>query len=136
VNLGERSVTMRVTVYDADGNRILRDAPFVLPPLGHFQDRLPVEVDRGSIEFLITDPSASAVVFPYSSTIDQLSGDPTYQTPVLLASPRSIYGKKAVVPEAVGKKITIETARAIRANFGPASEARLTRTDSGLRIQK
>ena len=35
-----------------------------------------------------------AVVFPYAATIDQLSGDPTYHNPTLLASPGAIYSKK------------------------------------------
>jgi hypothetical protein len=115
VNLGRTSVVMRVTVYDYDGNTILKNAPFTVPPMGHVQDRLPVEVDRGSVEFFVDDPTLDAVVFPYVSTIDQLSGDPRYQTPALLASARYLYGKKATVaPDAVGRKITIDDARPVR----------------------
>lgn len=135
LNLSERSVRMLVTVFDADGRTMLRDAPFTIPPYAHFQDRLPIEVDRGSIEFILDDPAQSAVVFPYTSTIDQLSGDPTYQSPVLLASPRAIYGKRAVAaPAAVGKKITIADARAARATFGQSRLVSLVRTENGLRI--
>lgn len=115
VNLGRSSVKMRVNIYDYDGNTVLRDVPFTIPPLGHVQDPLPVELDRGSLEFFIDDPTQDAVVFPYTSTIDQLSGDPTYQTPTLLASAKYLYGKKAVDPTAVGKKIDLDTARAARA---------------------
>ena len=136
VNLGDRSVVMRVTVFDADGFRLLNQAPFTIPPFGHFQDRLPVEVDRGSIEFFLDDPSQEAVVFPYSSTIDQLSGDPTYQSPVLLASPGAIYSKRAIAQEALGKKITIETARAAIAKAGLPVRARLTRQENGYRISR
>lgn len=114
VNLGRTSVVMRVSVYDFDGNTIVKNAPFTVPPLGHIQDRLPVEVDRGTVEFFVDDPSKEAVVFPYVSTIDQLSGDPRYQTPVLLATAKFLYGKKAVAADAVGRKITVNDARAVR----------------------
>jgi hypothetical protein len=118
VNLGRRSVVMTVTVYDAHGNR-LNQSPFTVPPLGHVQDVLPVQVDRGSIEFWIDDPSQEAVVFPYTSTIDQLSGDPTYQFPTLLASPHTLFGKKGlattVATQNPGRRIDNAAARAIRA---------------------
>jgi hypothetical protein len=118
VNLGRQSVTMLVTVYDYNGKTILNKAPFVIPPVGHLQDPLPVEVDRGSIEFFVKDSSQTAVVFPYVSTIDQLSGDPMYQTPTLLASAGSLFGKsasaKAAALLAPGKKIDTNLARSIR----------------------
>ena len=113
-NLGRSSIVMRVNVYDYNGNTILKNAPFTIPPLGHFQDRLPIEVDRGSIEFFIDDAAQQAVVFPYISTIDQLSGDPTFQTPTLLASTKVLFGKSAVVPTSIGKKITTDDARVVR----------------------
>ena len=112
---------MRVSVYDAAGHTLLDRAPFTVPPLGHIQDRLPVSVDKGSVEFWIEDPCVSnaanaAVVFPYTSTIDQLSGDPTYQTPTLLASAKTLFGKAAIQqPTAIGTKITNEIARRVRA---------------------
>lgn len=117
VNLARRSVTMRVNVYDFDGRTILKNAPFTIPPLGHVQDRLPIEVDRGAIEFFVDDPSLTAVVFPYASTIDALSGDPTYQTPTLLASAKTIYGKRAISAAALtapGKRIDTAIARSVR----------------------
>ena len=113
VNLSRNNIIMRVTVYDVDGRTILKDAPFSIPPFGHFQDRLPVAVDRGSIEFFVDDPTQEAVVFPYTSTIDQLSGDPSYQSPPLLATAGFLFGKKALVAT-VGKKITSADARAAR----------------------
>jgi hypothetical protein len=118
VNLGRFSVTMRVSVYDEDGRTILNRAPFNIPPLAHFQDRLPIQVENGSIEFFVDDPNLDAVVFPYTSTIDQLSGDPTYQSPTLLASPSVLFGKGKVkaVQAAVnpGKKIELAFARQVR----------------------
>jgi len=118
VNLGRSNVTMRVTVYDYDGNTVRSNMPFILPPLGHLQQQLPVEVDSGSVEFFLDDPSGEAVVFPYVSVIDQISGDPSYQTPILLASAKGLYGKKAAAMRTadVGKKLDIEIARGVRAN--------------------
>ncbi len=117
VNLGRNSIVMRVTVYDYDGNTVLKNAPFTVPPLGHIQDRLPVEVDRGSIEFFVDDKTLDGVVFPYTSTIDQLSGDPTFQTPTLLASARVLFPKKsakAMAPTSIGRKIGSAEARVVR----------------------
>ena len=117
VNLGRCDVTMYVTVFDEDGNTVLKNAPFVIPPMGHLQDRLPVTIDRGTVEFYIDDPCANdtnnyAVVFPYTSTIDNLSGDPSYQSPVLLASPSILFkmGAKADA-SAIGKKLDLSIAR-------------------------
>lgn len=133
VNLGDRSVTMRVSVYDVDGRTILKNAPFSIPPMGHIQDRLPIEVDRGSVEFFVDDPSRSAVVFPYASTIDQLSGDPTYQTPVLLANAQSVFGKAAIDPTAVGKRIDHEIARNVRRTTRNLGEGSLKVDANGAR---
>ena len=120
VNLGRCDVTMYVTVYDEDGKTVLKNAPFVIPPMGHLQDRLPVTIDRGTVEFYIDDPCANdannyAVVFPYTSTIDNLSGDPSYQSPVLLASPNILFKKGVTNAAAIGKKIDISFARRARA---------------------
>jgi len=90
--------------------------------MGHLQGRLPATIDRGTVEFFVDDPCANdpnnyAVVFPYTSTIDNLSGDPSYQSPVLLASP-SVLFKMGVKPEAaasIGKKIDLSFARRARA---------------------
>lgn len=133
VNLGRCTATVYVTVYDADGRRILNAAPLLVPPLGHIQDRLPVEVDMGSIEFWVNDPCANdndryAVVFPYTSTIDQLSGDPTYQSPTLLASPGTLYAKgKKLDPTTLGKKIDSQLAARVRAEAEHRGEATLVR---------
>jgi hypothetical protein len=127
VNLGRFSVTMRVSVFDEHGRTLLNQAPFTIPPLAHIQDRLPVQVDRGSIEFFIDDPNLDAVVFPYTSTIDQRSGDPAYQSPTLLASASVLFGKGKIasVQAAVnpGRKIDLNHARKVRA--GAASIGRV-----------
>lgn len=139
VNLGRCSATLRVSVYDVDGKTILNKASYPLPPLGHIQSALPVTVDRGSIEFSVDDPCVksandAAVVFAYSSTIDQLSGDPSYQSPVLLADPKTVFAKQATA--AVGKSISNAMARAIRDASFSLGEARLMRDASGYRITR
>ena len=139
VNLGRCSATLLVSVYDVDGKTILNKASYPLPPLGHIQSALPVTVDRGSIEFFVNDPCAksadnAAVVFAYSSTIDQLSGDPSYQSPVLLADPKIIFAKKATAE--IGKSIDNAMARAIRDASISLGEAMLTRDASGYRISR
>lgn len=146
VNLGRCNVTLRVTVYDADGHTILNQAPFGVPPLGHMQDSLPVTTEAGTVEFYIDDPCSNsandyAVVFPYTSTIDNLSGDPQYQYPTLLATPGSLFGKVqaqsvAVDPTNVGKKIDSKYAGGVRAAAEHRGFATLTRDAKGWKIAK
>ncbi len=125
VNLGRTNINMRVNVYNIDGNTVARNIPFNIPPLAHIQDRLPVEVDRGSVEFFVDDPSRQAVVFPYVSVIDQLSGDPTYQSPVLLASAKVLFKKGVTDATSIGKKIDINFAREVRATANRIGELEL-----------
>jgi hypothetical protein len=123
VNLGRCSVTLYVSAYDQDGKTVLNNAPFILPPMGHLQQRLPATIDRGTVEFFVDDPCANdqknyAVVFPYTSTIDNLSGDPSYQSPVLLASPSVLFKmgvKSQAAASSIGKKIDLSFARRARA---------------------
>jgi len=125
VNLGRQSVRMRVTVYDYDGRTLQRNIPFTIPPLAHLQDALPVQVDRGSIEFFVDDPTLEAVVFPYVSVIDQFSGDPAYQYPTLLAGAKDLFAKGVLKPTEIGKKIDLTTARAVRANADRIGEVKM-----------
>jgi hypothetical protein len=142
VNLGRCSVTLRVNVYDADGVTLLNQYSFIVPPLGHIQDRLPVQVENGTVEFFVEDPcylddDRYAVVFPYTSTVDQYSGDPRYQSPVLLASASILYAKgKTVEPHSLGKKIDSGYARTIRAQAERRGRAALRKTESGWQIAK
>lgn len=112
VNLGDFSATLRVSVYDDEGRTLLSGAPFTLPPMGHIQDRLPVEVDHGSVEFWVegSDP----VVFAYASVVDNRSGDGAYINPVLLATPAVVFPKTASLTD-LGFKINTEVARRIAA---------------------
>ena len=116
VNLGSTPVTLRISVYDADGNTIVSSLGYTLPAQGHAQWPLPVEIDHGSVEFWVDDPTQQAVVFPYTSTIDQWSGDPTYQSPTLLASTKILFPKAATASaSSIGRKITLDDIRPIRA---------------------
>jgi hypothetical protein len=141
-NLGRCSVTVRINVYDANGHKILNQAPLIVPPLAHIQDSLPITVDSGTVEFFVDDPCSNddnlyAVVFPYISTIDQLSGDPTYQVPTLLASPSVIFSKGAKAQTdttAIGKKIDSTYARGVREQVERRGKARLQRTIQGWQI--
>lgn len=146
VNLGRCAITVYVSAYDANGNTVLDDAPFGVPPLAHWQERLPVTLEGGSVEFLVQDPCTAdddryAVVFPYTSTIDDVSGDPRYQTPSLLASPSLIYGKKGQAkvnadPTQVGKKIDSAYARKVRANVARSGKVELMRSERGWIVAK
>lgn len=88
LNLGQSSVTLHVTTFNADGNEV-NSSPFILPPEGHWQALLPVTIDHGSIEFWVVDPEPNVddFVFPYVSIVDNRTGDATYIEPKLLASP-------------------------------------------------
>jgi hypothetical protein len=147
VNLGRCTATLYVTAYDADGRTILQEAPFYVPPLGHIQDRLPLEQDLVSVEFYVDDPCVDddakyAIVFPYTSTIDQLSGDPSYQSPTLLALPKNLYAKGGVASQAasidpvtVGKKVDSTYAAGIRSTAKRAGRAMLVREGARLHIR-
>jgi hypothetical protein len=140
VNLGRCEVTLRVTVYDHNGVRRLNAVPFQVPPLAHLQSPLPVQVNSGTVEFWVEDPCATdpnryAVVFPYTSTIDEISGDPRYQSPTLLASAGSLYAKGAMVdPHAIGKKIDVNFARGIREQADRRGKAQLVSTENGWQV--
>ena len=139
VNLGRSNVTLNVWIRDRDGRTIIKNAPLNIPPLSHRQVSMPAQVDGGSIEFMVDDPGKDAVVFPYLSTIDRLSGDPTYQTPVLLASASVLFKMGMPVRDAtapIGTRIGLEQARTIRAVATSMGEAHLLKTSTGLRLTR
>ena len=140
VNLGACSVNLFVNVYDGDGNTILNQAPLPIPPYGHNQAPLPVEIEVGSVEFFVDDPCADdsqdyAVVFPYTSTIDRRTGDPTYASPTLLANPDILFAKgQKIDPHSIGKKIDVSYARNVRAHARRIGKAMLTKDATGWKI--
>ncbi len=140
VNLGACGVNLLVNVYDGDGNTVLSQAPLPIPPYGHNQAPLPVEIEVGSVEFFVDDPCADdaqryAVVFPYTSTIDRRTGDPSYAAPTLLANPDILFAKgQKIDPHALGKKIDVTYARNVRAHAQRTGSASLTRAAKGWKI--
>lgn len=142
VNLGSCTATLLVSLYDANGNTIMNDAPFSLPPYGHMQDRLPVAVNNGSVEFTVSDPCREdddrfAVVFPYTSTIDERTGDATYQNPTLLAEPNVLFAKgQKIDPHSLGKKIDAAYVKNIRAHANRLGSLKLTQQENGWQIAK
>lgn len=142
VNLGRCTATVYVSVYDANGNTVLNEAPLLVPPLGHIQDRLPIAIDRGTAEFFVDDPCVEdderyAIVFPYTSMIDQNTGDPTYQSPTLLAAPSILYAKGQKADALMsGRKIDSAYAARVRATARRGTGAHVTRTAEGWQITK
>ena len=128
VNLGSTDVSLRVTVYDADGNTLVKNATYTVPAQGQMQWRLPVQVDHGSVEFFVDDSTNKGVVFAYTSTLDRYTSDPMYESPTLLASAKYLFGKTAIAQTAIGRKIGIDDARAVRANADRLGEAVLPLT--------
>lgn len=129
-NLGRVTARLYVTVYDATGRTLADRVPFSLPFYGHLQERLPVTVDRGSVEFFLDDPTGEAVVFPYVSVIDNRSGDAIYMSPILLASP-SILFKYASAKMDLGKKIDLSTARDVSSRAQKLGEVSVVMDSSG-----
>src|SRR5262249_9163762 len=125
VNLGSTAVNLRINIYDRDGHTLVKDRTYQIPAQAHVQFGMPIEVNQGSIEFFVDDPTKKAVVFPYTSTLDRYTNDPMYQTPILLASAKTLFGKWAIAPTAIGKKITLEDARAVRATMIPLADVKL-----------
>lgn len=141
VNLGRYTVRVLVNVYDELGGTVAKDIPFDVPPQGHVQDRLPITISRGTIEFFVIDPGVNdpdgyAIVFAYASVVDNRSSDPVYVDPVLLASPSYLYGKSLPKdPLNVGKKIDKNYARRVRDSFERIGVASMvTRADGTTEI--
>ncbi|MFN2240243.1 MAG: hypothetical protein ABR524_12715 [Thermoanaerobaculia bacterium] len=91
LNLGQSSVTLQVTTFNADGDEV-NSSPFILPPEGHWQGQLPVTIDHGTVEFWVVDPAPNVddFVFPYVSIVDNRTGDATYIEPQLFAEPSDV----------------------------------------------
>ncbi len=70
-------VTVKVDVQDSDGN-ILGTQQLRIPPFGHLQRRLAFAVTGGSVVFYIVSGPDDTLVFPYSSVVNQRTGDPSF----------------------------------------------------------
>lgn len=113
VNLGSSAVNLRVRIYNRAGATLVKDRVYAIPAQAHMQWSMPVEIDGGSIEFFVDDPTQKAVVFPYTSTLDRYTNDPMYQSPALLATAKTLFGKWGTQLPAP-RRIGIDDARAIR----------------------
>lgn len=116
VNLGRYSTTLIVSVYDAEGDVLVDQKSFFLPPQGHIQDALPSLVEHGSVEFYVDDPTDSAVVFPYVTVVDNRTGDGIHIDPVLIADPADLLTKGKTVNAAgsIGTRVSATIARDLR----------------------
>ena len=124
VNLGSTPVNLRVRIYARNGSTLVKDKLYNIPGQAHMQWSLPVEVDQGSIEFFVDDASKKAVVFAYTSTLDRYTNDPMYQSPTLLASAKTLFGKWGTqLP--TPRKLTIDDARAIRGSLSSLGHVEL-----------
>jgi hypothetical protein len=133
-NLGNRTVRLLVSVYDDRGRTVANRIPFTLPFYGHLQERLPINIDRATVEFFLDDPSQDAVVFPYVSVVDNRSGDAVYMNPVLLADPRILF-KHAMAGTELGRKIGTEDARKARSAAQRAGHGVVVKTADGHRLE-
>jgi len=71
----------------------------------------------------------------HGAAVRQLSGDPSYQSPVLLADPKVLFSQKAQ-NGAVGRKIDAALAKWIRDSSNDRGTASLVRDANGLRITR
>ena len=68
---------MRLDIQDADG-QIVTSEVFDVPPYGHVQRRLLTSGYGGSLVFYLESGPDEALVFPYATVINQLTGDASY----------------------------------------------------------
>jgi hypothetical protein len=69
--------TVRLDVQDAAGG-ILASESLEVPPFGHVQRRLQTAVGGGSLVFYLVSGPDDALVFPYASVVNQVTGDPSF----------------------------------------------------------
>jgi len=69
--------TVKMDVQDSRGN-ILGTEVFQVPPFGHVQRRIQTAVTGGTAVFYLVDPPADALVFPYATTVNNVTNDPTF----------------------------------------------------------
>jgi len=130
VNLGRGAVRVYLDVFDANGLKVGSALALDVPPLGHIQDRLPVALSVGSIEFyvqdpFVDDPQRRAMVFPYATVIDNRSGDPLFLSPTLLAAAGDLFKEGAQAKRSQPKQLDLEMARRAMEGAKSLGEARL-----------
>jgi len=130
VNLGRGAVRVLLDVFDANGAKVGSTLALDVPPLGHIQDRLPVAVSVGSIEFyvqdpFVDDPNTRAMVFPYATVIDNRSGDPLFLSPTLLAAAGELFKDGTTARRSQPKQLDLEMVRRATETAKALGEARL-----------
>jgi hypothetical protein len=74
-----------IDVQSAEGN-ILDSILYQVPPFGHVQERLPTEVEGGTVVFYLETVPQDPLIFGYVSVVNQATGDASFQ----LAQPSTI----------------------------------------------
>ncbi len=69
-------VMVRVDLQDAAG-RVVNSYFSLIPPYGHWQDRIPTGLSGGTAAVYITDGPSDAMVYPYATVRSAITGDPT-----------------------------------------------------------
>ena len=120
-----------VDVQNADG-AIVESFSIEVPPFGHVQERLPTQIEGGSLVFWLEDGPDDALVFGYASVVDQITGDASFQ----LAQPSLVGFAWAKVSEKTGDRRsgpTVDAARGPREVDGRVAERRTGY--NGLRVE-
>ncbi len=68
---------VRMDVQDSRGN-VVDTEEFEVPPFGHLQRRIRRSVTGGSVVFYLVDGPDDALVFPYATVVNNVTGDPSY----------------------------------------------------------
>ena len=133
LNTGRASITLEIVVFDDEGND-LATIPLIVPPQGHVQDALPVQVNHGTIEFFVEDPlnDVEGFVFPYASVVDNRTGDAVYLDPKLLALPGSLFKRALLRSPTDG--MPIDAIRPILASANHRGRGSLARGSDGMKI--
>jgi len=69
-------VTVRVDLQDTAG-QVIYTYTSIIPPYGHWQDRIPTGIEGGTAAVYITDGPSDAMVYPYATVRSAITGDPT-----------------------------------------------------------
>ena len=69
-------VTVRVDLQDTAG-QIVYTYTSLIPPYGHWQDRIPTGLAGGTAAVYIADGPSDAMIYPYATVRSAITGDPT-----------------------------------------------------------
>ncbi len=66
-----------IDIQDELGN-IVATEELDVPPFGHIQQRLDTEIDGATLVYYLIDGPDDALVFPYASVVNEVTGDPSF----------------------------------------------------------